>query len=352
MTFSPEVDFLVRNFANHSFRYLFSERENAANFIRWVQPTLAEHIDFSQIALQPVTFITPTFHQLECDVLLRAPWRGDSPDAGGIEVFILIEHQSEPDIHMTFRLWRYVMLVYDRQEREWLKTHKNTRDLLYHPVLPIVFYSGPRGWGQLRPMRELVYHGDLFGPLIPQMEAVFVNLTETEPEVLRNQVGIFGWVLWLIQQKRQKLEEFEVVLRQVVTALDGLPTESRGLRIHLLWFLRGLVYHSREKPEWGRLSEIIVSSVREEYRSEVELMGQTIAEALLEEGELKGEIKGAIKSKRATLLRLIQLRFSGVSPAILAEIEATKDNQKLDEWLDAFATAKEISEMPFQANKN
>jgi hypothetical protein len=72
-------------------------------------------------------------------------------------------------------------------------------------------------------------------------------------------------------------------------------------------------------------------------------MGQTIAEALLEEGGLK--------SKRETLLRLLRLRFKRVSPAIAAEIQAAQDGRQLDDWLDAVITANKLSDIPFQAGK-
>ncbi len=49
-------------------------------------------------------------------------------------------------------------------------------------------------------MQQLVHHGELFGPLIPTLAPVFVNLAETGAEVLQGRVGTFGWVLWLIQQ--------------------------------------------------------------------------------------------------------------------------------------------------------
>ena len=47
----------------------------------------------------------------------------------------------------------------------------------------------------------------------------------------------------------------------------------------------------------------------------------------------------------------MRLKFKRVSPAITAEIEAAQDVQQLDDWLDAFATAEKISDIPFQSSK-
>jgi len=346
MSLPPDVVPLVRSFANNSFRFLFRQRDNLADLVRWRKPKIAQGIDFARLAVQPDTFIAPGFTELESDVLLRAPWRS-AGETGEIQVFILVEHQSEPDEHAVFRTGRYVMQVYDKQEKHWLQTHANTRGLRFDPVLPIVFYSGTRTWDQLLPMTQLVHHGDLFGPLIPSLSPVFVNLAATEPAVLQSRVGTFGWVLWLIQQKRRQESEYRDVLRQVVSRVDRLHAKQRGRWEDLLWFAHALVYHARDDPERAPLADFIRDSVRRAERAEVEAMGQTIAEALMEEGKAKG----ALANRRETLIRQLRLKFKQqVTPEITAEIEATQDSAQLDHWLDAVITADKISDIPFQAN--
>jgi hypothetical protein len=90
----------------------------------------------------------------------------------------------------------------------------------------------------------------------------------------------------------------------------------------------------------------IRANVRQAEQPEVRIMGQTIAEALMEEGAVRGSLEG----KRETLLRQLRLRFKRVSPAIAAEIQAAQDARQLDDWLDAFATADKLSDIPFQAS--
>jgi hypothetical protein len=318
-----------------------------ADLVRWRKPTIAEGIDFSRIAVQPDTFITPGFTELGSDVLLRAPWRSGGARAGGIQVFILIEHQSEPDEHAVFRAARYVLQVYDKQEKHWLRSHPNTRGLRFDPVLPIVFYSGTRTWNELVTMQQLVHEGDLFGPLIPSLAPLFVNLADSDPEVLKSQAGTFGWVLWLIQQKRRKEPEFRGILRQVVARVDGLQAREHRRWEHLLWFAHALVYHVRDTPDREQLAEFIRATVREAKQAEVELMGKTIAEALREEGAAAGILQG----KRETLLRQLRVKFKRIPSGVAAEIEGAEDVGQLDEWLDAFATAEKISDIPFQSSK-
>jgi hypothetical protein len=276
-------------------------------------------------------------------VLLRAPWRGQGDRAGQIQVFILVEHQSEPDEHAVFRAGRYTMQVYDKQEKHWLRSHSNTRGLRFDPVLPIVFYSGTRTWQELATMQQLVHRGELFGSLIPSLAPVFVNLADTDPGVLQSQVGTFGWVLWLIQQKRQKEAKFRDVLRQVVARVDQLPASQHGRWEHLLWFAHALVYHARETPEHRPLVDFIRATVRKAEQPQVKIMGKTIAEDLVD--------KGALKGKREALLHQLRLKFKRVPAAIAAEIEAAQEDSQLDEWLGAVLTADTISDMPFQASQ-
>ena len=346
MDLPPEVLPLVRNFNNNSFRYLFKQSDNVSELIGWQQPKIASSIDFTQMVVEPDSFITPGFSELESDVFLRAPFQVGTTNACEIQVYLLIEHQSEPEDHAEFRACRYVMQVYDKQEKLWLRTHANTRELRFHPVMPIVFYSGTRTWTEIKKMRHLVHHGALFGDMIPSIKPAFVNLHDAPTRSLQNKVGAFGWVLWLIQQKHSKVAEFRDVLRQVVARIDPLHEQNPARWRHLLWFAHALVYHARVEEERQHAADFIRSTVSKTTQPEVAAMGKTIADVMKEEGALEG----ALEANRKTLLRLLRLKFKNVPKAIEAEIQATPDIQQLDLWLDAFATARSIRTMPFAAN--
>jgi hypothetical protein len=77
-------------------------------------------------------------------------------------------------------------------------------------------------------------------------------------------------------------------------------------------------------------------------------MGKTAAEELLEHGESIGILKGALAKQRESLLSQLRLKFKRVPKAVVAEIEACQDEQQLDGWLAAFATADKLSDIPFQ----
>jgi predicted transposase/invertase (TIGR01784 family) len=344
MPLPPDVVPLVREFASNSFRYLFRQSDNVADLLRWREPKIAPGIDFTQMAVQPETFIAPSFAQLESDIILRAPFRIRRGKDGSIEIFILIEHQSEPDELMLFRVVRYVVLIYERQAMEWLQTHRNLRKFRFSPVLPIVFYSGTRSWDELKPMAELVQHGQLFQKRLPTLEPEFVNLSTTGEAVLQNHSGLIGWVLWLIQQKHQKLATFRNTLHRVVARVDDARDKNPGRSDSLLWFMQSLMYHDRKPSEREPLAEVIRSSVRKANQAEVDAMGKTIAQAFMEKGEQEGEIKG----RRDFFLMQLREKFKTVPKSIVAEVQATTDLHQFDVWGSAILNARQITDIPFK----
>ncbi len=339
----------VRKFANNSYRYLFRHPDNVAELLSWREPKIARWIDFTNVTVLPDTFVTMDFAALESDVLLRVPFRWKTGADGTVDVFILIEHQSEPDALMLFRVIRYVMLIYERQAAEWLKTHRNLRDFEFAPVWPLVFYSGTRTWTRLKPMRDLVRGGKLFEKRLPDLEPEFVNLATTSREELQQKIGMLGWVLWLNQQRKQKMDIFRGALSQVIERVDGLLDHSPVRWEQLLWYAHALVYHVREGDERRQMAELIREKVRRSKQAEVENMGKTIAEAIKEEGILMGREEGVLEAKRQVLVRLLHLRFKRVPAAIEAEINATQDVQKLDDWLAEFVTARTLSDIHFSS---
>lgn len=349
MTLPAEVEPLVREFANNSYRYLFRRAENMKDLVNWRVPTLAKNMDFTTMQVEPDSFISPGFAQLESDILVRVQWRQLAGKDQMVHVYILVEHQSEPDDAAVFRALRYVLQVYDRQEKEWLKTHANTRGIKFNPVLPIVFYSGTRTWENLKPMSQLVHFGEQFCELIPALTPHFVNLHKISAEDLQSKAGILGWVLWLIQQKRSR--QFRSVLGQVVEQLDPLHTQARSRWEHLLWFAHSMVYNVRKATEHQPLADFIRSTVRSANPQEVQTMSQTIAEALIEQGQRAGVIEGALNAKRQILLTLLKAKFKRVPAAIKTQIETTENASDLDAWLLAFANADKLTDIGFNVAK-
>ena len=70
-------------------------------------------------------------------------------------------------------------------------------------------------------------------------------------------------------------------------------------------------------------------------------MGQTIAEALREEGKQEERIR----SRQQTLLRQLRGKFGDVPKKTVQAIKATTEVKQLNTWLDRVVAVKTLEEM-------
>jgi len=292
----------------------------------------------------PTSFVQRDFRHVEADVVLRAPlYRpGKQRTRRTITIYILIEHQSEPDPMMAFRMLEYVVQIYKAQAREWRREHRSFTGLRLHPVLPVVFYTGRRRWEALGRFVDLIDMSEKFTPVIPALEPLFLNLSAMPAPALETAGGFFGWVLRLIQERHARPRDFQDLLRRALQHLETMPAAERLRWLELLSYVHALVYHVRNQAEHGALQQEIEASVgTDELRQEVSAMGKTIAEALIE----KGRKQEQLRSRRQILLNQMRGRFGDLPPETVAAVETNKSVQELDTWLERFATAARLEEI-------
>jgi hypothetical protein len=117
-----------------------------------------------------------------------------------------------------------------------------------------------------------------------------------------------------------------------------MPDEERLRWLELLSYIHALVYHVRRPEEQPGLWREIESSVATDaHRQEVFHMGRTIAD------ELRHETR--IEAARETLIRQIRRRFGEVPEETVAVIQSTFDLDRLNGWLDRFATAETLEQI-------
>jgi hypothetical protein len=189
---------------------------------------------------------------------------------------------------------------------------------------------------------------------VPQHETLLLNLQEMAPEALVAAGHPLGWVLRVMQQERANREELALALRETIEGLGRLPSAEEPAWRHAAYYLLLLIYHRRERQEWEALTQVILEAVRERVRrEEIETMGKTIAEALIEEGKELGlqqgkELglqQGTLQSRRDVLLRQMRAKFGPLPPAIVEQVEAIGDVNQLDGLLEKVLTADNVEEM-------
>jgi hypothetical protein len=301
-------------------------------------------IDFAGMRLTAAHFVQSDYSHLTSDLVLEAPLL---PVGKGkrrrLTIYILIEHQSEPDRFMVFRVLEYVVQIYKRQMQAWEKEHGSSEDFEFQPVLPIVLYSGTRTWERLESLRELIAQVEELSEVLPEFLPLFLNISKTPGEELEERGGAFGLLLRLVQQRKLRRSVFEETLSRVVRSLEKqMADDDRKRWLDLLSYVHALIYHERDEPEREELSLRVADSLdNDAHRKEVYDMGRTIAEALQEEGIRKGELSFA----RRTLLSQLQLKFKKVPADIVQRIEITDSVEQLTDWLNALIKAKKLADV-------
>jgi predicted transposase YdaD len=332
-------------------KLLLENSWNVRDLLLLTREEVVELIDFDRLTLVPTTFVQRDYRHVESDVVLQAPVRRPAGQRRRkLLIYILIEHQSEPDLLMPLRVLEYVVQIYKTQIRDWSKRHRSFAGIRLQPVLPVVFYTGIRPWDRIGSVADLVELRERFQGLIPALEPLYINLSAIEPGILESEGGFFGWVLRLVQQRRARLGEFKDLLAQVVDQLDTMPSDQRLRWLELLSYIQALVYHERERAEQPGLREIIEASVqRDEFRQEVQTMRQTMADWLRQEGKKEGRKEGRkqgeVRALRRTLLQQLHARFGDVPEELLAAVQATRNVEQLEAWLGRIVTAATLEDM-------
>src|SRR6266480_5202437 len=101
----------VRHFPENGLKLLLEHPGNVHDLLRILHYRYTDRIDFGHMTVEPATFIARDFRHVESDLLLTAPFRaGKSSHAQKlITLYILLEHQSEPDRLMLFRVLDYLL---------------------------------------------------------------------------------------------------------------------------------------------------------------------------------------------------------------------------------------------------
>ena len=209
---------IVRQFAENGIKLLLEDPRNVRDLLVIREAAMVDLIDFDHMTRLPTSFVQRDFRHVEADVVLHAPLRrvGKQQPRQVVTVYILIEHQSEPDAMMVFRVLEYVVQIYKAQTRDWHRRHKSFAGLRLHPVLPVVFYTGTRRWEAVGRVADLIDMGEHFTRMIPDMAPLFLNLSAIPPGHLESAGGFFGWVLRLIQDRHARPAEFQELLRRAL----------------------------------------------------------------------------------------------------------------------------------------
>ena len=128
------------------FREVFSLPLVARQFLtQWLPREFTELVDWSSMRVEKISGVNPALARRYEDVVYRIKAAGAS-----VWFYLLVEHQSRPEMAMPLRVLEYTVLVWQEHRREF----GVSRGLPL--VVPVVLYPGPGRWAAPRRLREMM----------------------------------------------------------------------------------------------------------------------------------------------------------------------------------------------------
>lgn len=321
------------------FKATFSHIGRAAAELRAILPNgLTRLIDFSTLTLVPGSFVDRRLRGTHSDLLFRAQISGRSAF-----LYLLFEHQSEPDELMVLRLLGYVVNILERHVAE----AKNRSSVLPLPaVIPIVLHHGSSGWTAARAMSDL-FDPQIAGapevfPYLPQFSFVLDELRSvTDEQMAARDLGDFGALaLWSLRDARAR-ERLLLSLDFWAATLERLAREDAPALELIFRYL------------WAVVSDVELDEVLERLEQRapaaerfMTTMGErfmaTMGEKLEARGRAEGEARGRLEGLRRVLLHQLTLKFGGVDEGAHAVIDEA-DETKLLRFSERVLSADSVS---------
>ena len=342
----------VGHFSDKSARWLFKRSENLHGLVLMLASELAEHLDFTQTRIVNRNIVDNTLRDLVADMVFTVPFQ-DATIEDELTIYILIEHQSTVDHLMGYRLLSYMCQIWHGQLEKQKSAKVPIREWRLHPILPIVFYTGPRRWEMPMSLSTAMDMPTLMGSFVPTFETLFLGVKDEDIEKFTGIDHPFGWLMTVLQQEKADESSMQQALAAALTHLETLASENPELHSHAMLYLHFLVFFRRPEVEQARLKQLIQNHT---YDEEVENFIMTGAEALIQksktegivQGEKRGEKRGEIQAKREVLLKLLDLRIGDVPETVIQKISRMRSRTRLDSLLEQVAIAQTLDDIEWQ----
>ena len=269
-------DFPIEQFADRSTRWLLEDKENVRGLLEIVAEHLVSHLDFSQLAHINRSFIPGNLREQESDIVYSVPFRSESKTEE-LLIYILIEHQSTVDVTMGFRLLFYMTQIWDFQRREWESNNVPKSQWRFHPIIPIIFYTGEQRWQTPPTLSAVMDLPDALSEFVPKFGTLFFSVKDTDTIELTKSDHPFGWLLTVLQKEHATKEDMRAALIEAVAHIDTLDDEKAQQWRRAIFYLYLLILHRRPLEEHDELKTLVHQHIQEtSRREEGETMAQTI----------------------------------------------------------------------------
>ena len=137
---------MSNNVHDKLFKGTFSQVEHARGQIARMLPAgLVGRVDFASLALCPGSFVDEALKERHTDLLFSVSISGHTA-----LLYLLLEHQSQADALMPFRMLRYMVRIWE----DYLRSHPKAA--LLPAIVPLVVHHSKEGWTAATSLEELL----------------------------------------------------------------------------------------------------------------------------------------------------------------------------------------------------
>jgi hypothetical protein len=227
-------------------------------------------------------------------------------------VCLLLEHKSESDRLTGFQTLKYVVRINERRLRDKLPLCC---------VIPLVVYHGPSEWTAPLDVHDLIACPPALARFVPRFRYELLDLGTYSDETFRGDAFAEATLLTLKYILRPALRDRLPTIVELIVLLMARP----GGRNDVLAFLRYLTVGTKEVD-----LETLKITIKQNFKTDGELLVSTIAEQWVQEGLEKGELIGQIRAFQEVLgLEVQTLESLGSLDRKKLESEVSRLRQKL-----------------------
>jgi hypothetical protein len=308
------------------FKAVFSGTEHARGLLASVLPEeIAAAVDWSTLALEPGSYVDAVLRQSHSDLLFRANARTGEP----VLVYVLVEHQSEPDAWMPQRLHEYVSRIWVH----WRREHPLPAAL--PPVVPVVVHHGAGGWRRAVSLADLYALDpalqDALAPHLPALRFVLYDMGLEPVEGLeRRRLTDLGKLALLCLRLARESANIVGDLARWLHLVAGVLAEPGGVRA--LSSILAYILQATSVPP-----EEVLALVEDRF-------GDRGREAFMLTGAQQLVDRGRVEGQAEMLLALLHSRFGEVAPEVIARVRAAQPPE-LERWAVRILSASSIGEL-------
>lgn len=328
-----EKDFISKGqISDVNNRIIFKNHTLCAQFLR-------DYIGldiFKNVRPEDIVDVTEKYQKylgisFDTDTVKRVHIRGTEGDMP-MYLISLIEHKSDVDYNVIMQLLQYMTCIWHDYE----VTMKNnnlgnakSKDFLYPPILPIVYYEGKRRWTAPMSLGKRIFMSDVFSAYVPDFTYKLINLHEyTNDELLSHEDEMsFLMMLNKIQSVDDFTEFLNVNREHVKKIIDGASEGMMEIITGTLWnMLMKMNLSVDEAHECVKeLGERNMGNWFENMdKMDIQAERRNTAEARRELAEAKEKLADAESKLSDTNSKLLHMEKTSQTQTIISIINMTK----------------------------